>query len=68
MKIEFSDKEYRYEYGKAPRGYGWWLFKFEGYEFSSKGTLTDAKKACREYIKKVAPADYVGTVIVNIEP
>lgn len=69
MRIEFSDTEYRWENGKAPKGRGWWLFKFEGqYEFSFTGTLTEAKKACRKYVKQVAPADYVGTVRVNIEP
>lgn len=68
MKIYFSDKEYKFEHGKAPRGYGWWLFKFEGYEFSHSGTLTEAKKKCREYVRSVAPADYSGIVRVNVEP
>lgn len=68
MRIEFSDREYRYENGKAPKGFGFWGFSFEGYEFWKSGTLTEAKKACKEYVKQVAPADYVGTVIVNILP
>lgn len=68
MRIEFSDREYRYEHDRAPRGRGWWLFTFEGHEFEHTGTLTEAKQACREYIRKIAPADYAGTVRVNIEP
>lgn len=68
MRIEFTDREYRFENGKAPKGYGFWGFTFEGYEFWKRGTLTEAKKACREYVKQVAPADYVGTVDVNILP
>lgn len=68
MRIEFTDTEYKFEHGTAPRGYGRWFFTFEGYERWESGTLTEAKKKCREYIKQVAPADYVGTVYVNIEP
>lgn len=68
MRIEFSDREYRYEHDRAPRGRGWWLFTFEGHEFEHIGTLTEAKQACREHIRKIAPADYAGTVRVNIEP
>lgn len=68
MKIEFSDSEYRVEHGKAPKGYGHWLFTFEGYERWEAGTLTEAKKKVRAYIKEIAPMDYTGTVTVNIEP
>jgi len=68
MKIEFTDREYRFEHGHAPKGRGWWFFKFEGHEFEATGTLTEAKKKCREHIREIAPKDYVGTVYVNIEP
>ena len=68
MKIEFTDREYRFENGRAPKGYGFWIFRFEGYEFTHTGTLTDAKKACRAFVKSVAPDGYVGTVMVNVEP
>ena len=68
MKIEFTNKEYKYEHGSAPKGYGRWGFTFEGYEFWSTGTLTDAKKACRAEVKRLAPADYKGLVLVNILP
>ena len=30
MKIEFSNREYIYEHGKAPKGFGHWYFTFEG--------------------------------------
>ena len=68
MRIEFTDREYRTENGKAPKGYGYWGFEFEGREFWAKGTLGDAKKACREEIKKVAPEGYTEMVFVNILP
>lgn len=68
MKIEFTANTYKYEHGKAPKGYGYWMFSFEGYEFGAQGTLAEAKKKCREYIKSVAPAGYVGTVFVVVMP
>lgn len=69
MKIEFTDREYQFEHGRKPKGYGGWIFAFEGsYTFRAVGTLTEAKKRCREYVKSVAPAGYVGTVYVNVEP
>lgn len=68
MKIEFSNREYIFEHGHAPKGFGHWYFTFEGMGRWESGTLTEAKKKVREYIKQVAPADYVGTVYVNIEP
>ena len=66
MRIEFDDSEYKYEYGKAPKGRGFWFFFFEGYEFGKCGTYAEAKKACKEYVKQVAPTDYVGTVTVKV--
>lgn len=68
MKIEFSNWEYMKSHGKAPKGRGMWFFSFEGYEFEAWGSLTEAKKACREYVKKVAPKGYVGTVVVSVGP
>jgi len=68
MKISFEDREYKIENGRAPRGYGHWGFTFEGYEFWASGTLTDAKRKCREKIKRLAPNGYTGTVFVNILP
>ena len=68
MKIEFSTREYQIEHLRMPKGYGYWGFEFEGHEFWATGTLAEAKKACRQNVKEVAPADYTGTVIVNILP
>ena len=68
MRIEFNDSTYRFEHGKAPKGYGMWAFEFEGYMDWESGTLAEAKKKCKECIKKVAPKDYAGTVIVTILP
>ena len=69
MKIEFTDSRYRFEAGHAPKGYGYWGFKFEGsYEFWHSGTLTEAKKACRKYVREVAPEGYTETVYVDILP
>ena len=53
---------------RMPRGYGYWGFEFEGHEFWTTGTLTEAKKACRAHIKEVAPEGYKGYVIVNVLP
>jgi hypothetical protein len=68
MRIEFTDREYRFENGHGPRGYGYWGFEFEGEEFWARGTLADAKKQCRQHIKEVAPEGYSETVTVNILP
>lgn len=68
MKIEFTDSEYRFENGHAPKGYGCWGFSFEGREFWATGTLTQAKKSCREEIRRVAPIGYGLPVTVNILP
>lgn len=68
MKIEFTDREYLIEHGHAPRGRGYWGFRFEGRECWQYGTLTEAKKKCREYVKECAPEGYDGTVYVNVEP
>jgi len=67
MKIEFNTNYYENEYGKRPSGRGFWWFSFQGYEFSHCGLYTEAKKACREYVKQVAPKDYIGDVIVKVE-
>ena len=68
MKIEFSDREYMRSHGKQPKGRGYWGFTFEGYEFWACGTLTEAKKACKAEIKRLAPENYDGYVSVNILP
>lgn len=68
MKIEFTDREYRYENGHAPRGIGFWGFNFEGHEFWASGTLSEAKKKCMKEVRRLAPDGYPGTVHVNILP
>lgn len=68
MDIVFTTREYEAEHGHKPRGYGYWWFTFEGFEFQAKGTLTEAKKACRQHIKSIVPQGYRETVFVNVEP
>ena len=68
MTITFTDREYRTEHDRAPRGYGCWAFSFEGHEFWATGTLTQAKKECREEIKRLAPEGYKHPVFVKILP
>ena len=68
MQIIFLSREYEAEHGHSPKGYGFWVFSFEGYTFSASGTLTEAKKACRTHIRQTAPKGYTETVFVNIEP
>ena len=67
MKIEFVDTKYRFEHGHAPKGYGYWGFKFGGLTFWAWGTLTDAKKSCKSYVREAVLPD-AGTVTVNILP
>jgi len=66
MRIEFDTTKYAYEYGHTPRGYGFWGFAFEGYEFWAKGTYTEAKRACVADVRQKAPAGYAGTVRVDV--
>lgn len=71
MKIEFYTGEYEYEYGRAPKGRGYWGFSFEGYEYWANGTYGEAKKACKEEVRRLAPRDskgrlYEGTVVVRV--
>ena len=68
MKIEFTNREYLFEHGKAPKGFGHWYFTFEGQGRWEVGTLTEAKKKVSAYIREIAPKGYAETVIVNIEP
>lgn len=68
MKIVFTDREYHFEHGKAPKGYGHWYFTFEGHGRWEVGTLTEAKKKVKEHIREIAPKGYAETVYVNIEP
>lgn len=68
MDIIFTTREYEAEHGRKPRGYGYWWFSFEGFEFQAKGTLTEAKKACRRHIRSVVPREYREAVHVNVEP
>lgn len=68
MAIEFRTGFFEYEHGRRPKGYGFWLFSFEGHEFGASGTYTDAKKKCVEYVRRNVPADFVGRVIVEVEP
>lgn len=66
MKIEFNDNEYRWTYGKQPRGTGFWWFFFNGHEFSFCGSFSEAKKACRDYVKAVSGSECCGFVTVKV--
>lgn len=66
MDVIFNDSEYRWEYGHPPRGRGYWWFFFEDMEFSYRGTYTEARAACRRYIKSVAPHGYKEIVEVRV--
>lgn len=68
MKIEFTTSEYKFENGRSPKGYGYWGFSFEGYQFWVSGNYGDAKRACGEEVRRLAPKGYAGTVIVNVLP
>lgn len=68
MKVEWMTDEYVFEHGESPKGYGYWGFTCEGYEFWASGTYTEAKKNVKAQIKKVAPADFKGTVYASVMP
>lgn len=68
MTITFNTREYRREHGREPKGRGFWGFSFEGYEFWSLGTLTEARKACRQEVRRLAPEGYTGFVEVKVLP
>lgn len=61
MTIIFSTRAFEYEYGKRPRGRGWWAFSFKGQQFFYTGMYSEAKKACAEHIKSMSDelGDYV---------
>lgn len=70
VNVMFSSRNYIIAHGKAPRGTGSWLFDIEGqiYEAPCCLTLTAAKQACRDEVLRRTPADFCGTVWVDIMP
>lgn len=66
MYIEFSTRDYLFTYGREPKGRGMWAFFFEGREFWHNGTYAEARKACKNHIKEIAPKGYDGIVIVKV--
>lgn len=67
MDIFFDTRKYEAEYGHAPRGRGWWWFTFEGMDYSTSGTYTEAKNNCKKYIRSITPHGYVDPVYVTVE-
>ena len=60
MDIRFDDRQYRLAHGKAPRGYGLWIFSAEtdnqSHEplvnaYCARGTLTEAKKDITTWLR-----------------
>lgn len=66
FRVWFSTHEFEREHNKAPRGYGFWGFRFEGHEFWAKGTYTEAKMACIREVSRLAPAGYSNAVSVEV--
>lgn len=62
MKIRFDDSGYRFAWeGKAPRGYGLWVFSARTDDdtqelllgaYAFRGTLTNAKKDVSRYLRE----------------
>lgn len=65
MKVVFSDSEYRWTYGHAPKGRGYWAFLIGDDVFFANGTLTEAKVACVKYVRSHYHDDDVITVRVG---
>ena len=67
MRIEFTTRDYEASHGRKPRGRGLWWFDIDGNEFLVYGTLTEAKKQCRQHIKETIPEGKF-TVYVAVMP
>lgn len=54
MSVQFSDTEYKFAHGKAPRGPGNWAFFFDSNDRPCwfDGKYSDAKRAAMEFAKK----------------
>lgn len=67
MKIVFDTKSFQVAHSKQPRGYGSWMFQFEGREVTfHSSTYGEAKRKCVAAVEAVAPAGYVGCVVVEV--
>jgi len=69
MTVSFSDREYQFSHGKAPRGRGWWLFQIGQDKDMSKWfgagwTLAEAKKAAKEEAAKRFPGQQFVTITI----
>jgi len=70
LTVTFDDMPYKRSHMAPPKGRGSWAFAFEGREpiFSPSMTLTEAKKWAKAEVRKAAPADFKGHVVVEILP
>lgn len=66
--FEFDTRAYQFTHGRHPRGYGGWAFQFEGSRpvWAPPSTYAEAKRWIKQHIRSVAPADYRGTVLVEV--
>jgi hypothetical protein len=68
MRIQFHTREYQFEHGHAPRGFGSWAFDFDNASarfWAHSMTYADAKKAAHEEAKRRWPGiAYVGVFVL----
>lgn len=55
IEIEYDYGRFWFSHGKCPRGYGHYLWKVNGTELWTHGTVTECKKQVREYVKITEP-------------
>lgn len=68
MTFEFDTREFRLSHSREPRGYGSWAFQFEGRDivWAPSSTYADARKWVRAEIRKLAPRNYAGNVVIKV--
>ena len=71
ISFEFDARNYAFTHGRAPKGFGSWAFvarESHGTEviWAPSSTYGDAKTWIKNHIRKAAPADYRGFVVVEV--
>ena len=62
MRFTYTDCEYRFIHGKAPKGCGMWWFKCGGYEVGVFGKYGEAKREAARKLKELGVNG--GTIVV----
>lgn len=72
--FEFSTRQYVFSHGKNPKGYGSWAFSVQELDggkqifWAPTSTYGLAKTWIKNHVRPLIPADYAGTVTINVLP